>query len=128
VGPVQTAVRQHLTDGQGLQTPTGKPFVLDRIDERGVVLLVGASRASTRLPWRALEEVPELFRDRGWLPTSGQYEMTGDPQTLSGHLKQYVSRETANWVAVTLEAAGVLEVDRSRPVRARLRDDFAAAR
>jgi hypothetical protein len=123
-GPVQRAVRSNCSPGSQLQTPTGAPFVLKRIDDRGIVLLLGEGEWATRLPWHALEEIPELFRGRGWLRTTGTFDTESTPGTLSAHLKSYVSRETANWVAVVLEQAGVLELNRSRPIRARLRDDF----
>jgi len=34
---------------------------------------------------------------------------------LDGYLKRCVKRQTANYVAVVLERAGVLELDRERP-------------
>jgi hypothetical protein len=127
-GPVEVAIRAGLSEGARLETPTGASFVIDCVDGRGIVLLLGQGRWATRLPWQALEEVPELFRGRGWLRTTGTFDTQSAPGTLSAHLKAYVSRETANWVAVVLEQAGVLELDRTRPVRARLRDDFVAER
>ncbi|MFA9430019.1 hypothetical protein [Egicoccus sp. AB-alg2] len=110
--------------GQSLLTPTGASFVLDRIDARGIVLLLGQGQSHTRLPWQALEEIPGVFEGRGWLRTTGTFDTESEEGSLSAHLKRFVKRETANWVAVVLEKAGVLELDRSRPVRARLRDDF----
>jgi hypothetical protein len=123
-GPVQQAVRAHCSAGSELRTPTGAPFVLERVDGRGVVLLLGKGEWATRLPWQALEEIPEFLRGRGWMRTTGTFDTESPEGTLSAHLKGYVSRETANWVAVVLEQAGVLELDRTRPVTARLRDDF----
>jgi hypothetical protein len=127
-GPVETAIRARLSEGAQLETPTGSAFILAQIDGRGIVLLLGKGQWATRLPWQALEEVPELFLGRGWLRTTGTFDTESAPGTLSAHLKAYVSRETANWVAVVLEQAGVLELDRRRPIKARLRDDFPAGR
>lgn len=125
MGPVERAVREHVAPGTVMHTPgRGKPYVVDNVDGRGVILLLGAGRWETRLPWEALEGIPDLFRSRGWLRTTGSFYPNPDTSTLDGHLKQYVSRETANWVAVMLERAGVLELDRSRPVRARLSPTF----
>ena len=56
--------------------------------------------------------------------TSGAYEYSDDVTTPSGHLKQYVYRETSNWVMVVLEQAGVVELDRHRPITARLIHGF----
>jgi hypothetical protein len=41
---------------------------------------------------------------------------------LDGYLKRWIKRQTANYVAVVLERAGVLELDRDRPARIRLID------
>jgi len=41
---------------------------------------------------------------------------------LDGYLKRCIKRQTANYVAVVLERAGVLELDRERPARVRLTD------
>lgn len=125
MGPVERAVRDHVAPGTVMYTPgQGKPFVVDNVDGRGVVLLLGAGRWETRLPSEALEGIPHLFHSRGWLRTTGSFYTNPDTSTLDGHLKQYVSRETANWVAVMLERAGVLELDRRRPVQARLSPEF----
>lgn len=125
MGPVERAVRECVNSGDVLHTPgQGKPFVVDRIDAQGLVLLLGKGEWETRLPWDALEGIPGIFQGRGWLRTTGSFNPNPDTATLDGHLKQYVNRETANWVAVVLEYAGVFELDRSRPVKARLSPAF----
>jgi hypothetical protein len=125
MGPVENAVRASLQEGQELFTPgRGKPFWVDRMDGQGLVLLLGQGRWETRLPWSALEGAADLLRGRGWVRTTGSFAPEADTTTLSGYLKQYVNRETANWVAVVLGEAGVIELDRSRPVKARLRSGF----
>lgn len=125
MGPVERAVRSHLEAGQELATPgQAKPFWVETLDDRGLVLLLGKGRWRTAIPWQALEGVADLLRGRGWVRTSGSYSLDDDTTTLSGYLKQFVNRETANWVAVALTEAGVLDLDRSRPIRARLRAGF----
>ena len=125
MGPVENAVRTHIHEGQELHTPgQQKPFWVDRIDDRGLVLLLGKGRWKTRLPWEALEGIADLLRGRGWVRTSGSFAPEPDTDTLSGFLKQFVSRETANWVAVVLAEAEVLDLDRRRPIRARLRPEY----
>jgi hypothetical protein len=108
--------------------PTCTPPPAPRSSSNGSTIVgsccCSARAVATRLPWQALEEIPEFFRRRGWLRTTGTFDTESEEGTLSAHLKRYVKRETANWVAVVLEEAGVLELDRNRPVRARLRDDF----
>ncbi len=121
MGPVQQAVREHVRAGMELATPgQGKPFIVEDLDQEGLVLLLGRGQWRTRLPWEALEGVPDLLRGRGWVRTTRSFEPDDDTTTLSGYLKQYTSRETANWVAVVLEQASVLELDRERPVTARV--------
>ena len=78
----------------------------------GIVLLLGEKEAWTPLPWKALEEVPELLRGRGWVRIGSFYSMDSVAGTLDAHLKQYLARATAGWVAVVLEKAGVVDVDR----------------
>lgn len=124
MGPVERAVRASL-EGEELATPgREKPFWVHRMDWRGLVLLLGKGRWETRIPWEALEGVPELLRGRGWVRTTGSFAAESDTTTLSGYLKQFVNRETANWVAVVLDKAGAIELDRSRPLSARLSDEF----
>lgn len=125
MGPVERSVRESMHGGDELRTPgQGKPFRVHGIDDRGIVLLLGKGEWETRIPWEALEGVPELLRGRGWVRTSGSFAADSDITTLSGYLKQFISRETTNWVAVVLERAGVLELDRSRPLTARLRSGY----
>lgn len=125
MGPVQQAIRNNLHDDQHLETPgRGAPFILESIDRDGIVLLLGKGQHRTPIPWEALETIPDLLRGRGWVRTTGSFEANPDTTTLDGHLKQYVYRETSNWVAVVLEHAGVLELDRTRPITARLTDAF----
>jgi hypothetical protein len=39
-------------------------------------------------------------------------------------MKSFLKRATAGWVAVVLERAGVLVIDRSRPARVKLRQGW----
>jgi hypothetical protein len=118
---VQRAIRASLAPGEPLATPTGRgQFSVAEFRSDAIVLLLGAKEAWTPLPWEALEAVPDVLRGRGWVPIGGGYEVEGDPGTLDGHLKGYMQRATAGWVAVVLERAGVIEIDRSRPARVRL--------
>jgi site-specific recombinase XerD len=77
-----------------------------------------------RSPGMHSRDSPTYSRGRGWVRTSGAYEYSDDVTTPSGHLKQYVYRETSNWVMVVLEQAGVVELDRHRPIKARLIHGF----
>lgn len=80
-----------------LETPgQAKPFEVAELDADGIVLLLGRGRWRTTIPWDALQGLADLLRGRGWVRTSGAYEYSDDVTTPSGHLKQYVYRETSN--------------------------------
>ena len=49
------------------------------------------------------------------------FSVDAEPGTLDEHLKGYLNRATGGWVAVVLERAGVVEIDRATPTRVRLR-------
>ena len=107
--------------GRATPDPYGRWRVQSRsYSSDGLVLLLGKKEAWTPLPWRALEEIPELLRGRGWIPIGSTYATEAVEGTLDGHLKKYLARATAGWVAVVLENAGVIEIDRSRPARVKL--------
>jgi hypothetical protein len=86
----------------------------------GLVLLLGEREAWTPLPWRALEEIPGFLRGRGWVQIGSAYSSESNEGTLDAHLKFFLKRATAGWVAVVLENAGVIRIDRSRPARVQL--------
>ena len=76
----------------------------------------GGERRSRGLPLR----LADLLRGQGWVRTSGACERDDDTTSPSGYLKQFVDRETSNWVMVVLERAGVVDLDRrshSQPSR-----------
>lgn len=120
MGPVESAVRSRCRSGDRLKTPTGRgEFSIARIDETGVVLLLGAQEAWTPLSWSCLEGVPQFLGRDQWVPIGSRFDSSPDPQTLDGNLKGCLKRSTAGWVAVLLEHAGVVEIDRGRPARVR---------
>ena len=90
------------------------------ISDEGVVLLLGEKEARTPLSWACLEGVADFLAGAGWVTVGGVYDTGGSPGTLDGYLKGWIKRATAGWVAVLLEAAGVVELDRARPARIRL--------
>jgi len=48
------------------------------------------------------------------------YSTDSQPGSLDLYLKAFLKRATAGWVAVVLEQAGLLAIDRSRPIRVKL--------
>lgn len=115
-GRVEQAVRASVAPGEPLNTPTGRgAFSIARYTTEGLVLLLGAKEAWTPLPWTALEQIPDLLRGRSWVRIGSSYSTDAVAGSLDEHLKRFLARATAGWVAVVLERAGVLEIDRSPP-------------
>jgi len=61
------------------------------------------------------------LRGRGWVLIGSAYSTDSTTESLDAHLKTFRKRATAGWVAVVLETAGVITVDRERPARIKLR-------
>jgi hypothetical protein len=120
-GPAETAIRRAVAPREPLRTPSGRGrFSIARYTAEGLVLLLGQTQTPVRLPWRALEQIPDLLRGRGWMLIGGAYSTSGTPRSLDEHLKAFTHTATAGWVAVVLEKAGIITIDRQRPARIRL--------
>jgi len=120
-GPVERVIRAKLSTGQVLNTHArGAEFEIGRIDTDGLVLLLGPGKAYTRFYWDCLEGIPGFLSGREWVKVGGSYMKEGEPETLDAYLKHHVYRQTANYVTRVLEAAGMVQVDLSRPLEIRL--------
>jgi hypothetical protein len=120
---VERAIRASVRSGDHLKTPArGAPFVVERVDDEGVVLLLGPQRAWTRFRWPTLEGAVHFLDGRGWVEIGSAFDTSARPGTLDWYLKQHVKRATAGWVAALFERAGLLEIDRRSPARVRLRE------
>jgi hypothetical protein len=62
----------------------------------------------------APEKIPDFLRGRGWVLIGSVYSTDSHQGSLDEHLKRYLKRATAGWVAVVPEKAAVIMVDRSR--------------
>lgn len=121
-GAVEDAVRRAVSPGALLPTPSGRgQFKVAEYTAHGIVLLLGEKQARTPLGWQALEQVPDFLRGRGWVLIGSVYSTDGTPGSLDAHLKKFLKRATAGWIAVVLEKAGVITMDRTRPARIKLR-------
>lgn len=121
-GSVEDAVRRAVAPGDLLATPSGRgQFTVAEYTAYGIVLLLGEKQAWTPLPWQALEQVPDFLRGRGWVLIGSLYSTDSTPGSLDAHLKTFLKRATAGWIAVALEKADVITVDRTRPARIKLR-------
>jgi hypothetical protein len=120
-GPVEHAVRSSVAEGAELPTPTGLArFKVQRLDSRGVTLLFGPKRTPTFFSWACLEGIADYLEGKSWLPVGANRDVRGNPETLDWYLKQHVARQTANYVAVLLARAGVVDLITERPARVRL--------
>jgi hypothetical protein len=52
------------------------------------------------------------MRERGWIPIGGIYCTESMQESLDKHLKAFLQRAISVWVAVVLEKAGVITIDR----------------
>jgi hypothetical protein len=119
---VEAAIRSSVRPGEVLRTPTGTAsFEVAQLSGEGLSLLIGPVRTRTLLSWGCLEGVPEHLDGRGWVLVGANRDVNGD-YGLDGYLKGWIKRQIANYVAVVLERAGVLELDRRRPAQVRLTD------
>ena len=123
MGPVETAIRRRFDAPVTLHTyGQRRPFVLESLGDRGIVLLLGTQRNYTPLSWECLEGVVPFLRGHpGWVHAGGTYEVSGATDTLDEHLKSCLSRQTSRWVTVVLHLAGIVDVDKGPPLRVRLR-------
>lgn len=118
---VEEAIRSHVRPGEILPTPTGRAvFSVRDLEAGGLVLLLGPKRTRNLLSWRCLEGIPGDLRGRGWVLVGASRDVNGKPRTLDGYLKGWVKVQVANYVAVVLEQARVVELDRDQPARVRL--------
>ncbi|MDD5701028.1 MAG: hypothetical protein PHU23_03165 [Dehalococcoidales bacterium] len=119
----ESAIRSKIFQGQILQTPDllkSAPFEVGVIDSVGIVLLFGLKRTETLIPWRCLEGIPSFLRGKDWVEIGTIFDVKAKSDTLDSYMKQWINRGTAGWVAVVLEKAGIVEIDRKRPLKLRL--------
>ena len=118
---VEHAVRAAISPGDLLATPSGRGhFRVERYTQDELVLLLGEQEWRTPLPWQALEDLPDFLRNRGWVLIGSVYSSDSEAGSLDEYMKRFQRRATAGWVAVVLEKAQVLAIDRSRPARLKL--------
>jgi hypothetical protein len=113
---VEAAVRSALRPGDILATPTSQAtFEIGEFSSRGLALLLGPARTRTLLPWPCLEGIPDFLRNHGKTLVGANRDV-GSTYGLDGYLKRWIKRQTANYVAVVLERAGIGELDNERPM------------
>src|SRR5215471_10557240 len=117
---VEAAIRSTVHPHEALLTPTGvATFEVDQLAAEGLSLLFGPKKTRTVLSWRCLEGIPAYLDGQGWVLVAANRDVNSD-YGLDGYLKGWIKRQTANYVAVVLERAGVVELDRELPAKVRL--------
>ena len=102
-------------------TPTGRgTFVVGEFSLDGMVLLLGARRTVTLLRWDCLEGITGYLQGRSWIRIGANRDVNGHPGTLDGYLKTHIKRQVADYVAVVLERAHLIELNHDRPASLRL--------
>jgi hypothetical protein len=87
-GRAENAVRAAIAPGDVLATPSGRGrFTVARYTTDALVLLLGEKEAWTPLPWRALEEIPDLLRAHDRVLIGSVYSTDGHQGSLDEHLK-----------------------------------------
>ena len=122
-GPVETAIRSKISPGQHLKTldiHKSAPFEVKSIDSESIVLLFGKKKTPTKIDWQCLEGIPAFLKGKGWVEVGTVYYTTANPGTLDQYMKNWINRGTAGWIAALLEKAGIVQVDRNRPIRIRI--------
>jgi len=78
---------------------------LDRVDEKGIVLLLGKGRFYTPLTWECLEGiVPFLRRRPGWVSAGGTFVVDRLPTDLVGRIYKSVDFDSTPTIETAIHA------------------------
>jgi hypothetical protein len=123
VGPIESAVREAVQPGDLLQTLSGRGQPAMAYHTPDGLVLIGerilGRRKTVLIPWPALEEIPDFLRGRDWVLV-GNLRSAAGAQEGAEHLKAFLRRSTAGWLAVVLARTNVVIIDRVRPARIKL--------
>ena len=120
MGPVEAAVRK-ANPRTLLTVPGGARFEVERLSGDAVNLLFGKSRTRTVIRWACLEGIPAFLDERDWVEIGAAQSVTVNPGTLEAYLRTCLRRSTGGYVAALLAVAGIVDVDRRKPARIRLK-------
>ena len=104
-----------------LKTPSGKAqFEFYHVDgEKVIIETEGGSYI--KIPAACFENAPIFLRRRGWTGIGALHAISHE-ETFDNFVKRFTSgTSVASYVAPILEKAGIVEIDRSRPAKLRLK-------
>jgi hypothetical protein len=128
-GAVESAIRATLKPGHPLETlGRNATASVGSLDDDGVTLLMGYKRVRTPVTWSCLEAIPMFLVGHDWVQLTGPFDPAASAGTLASFLESKACKATAPLVGALLEAAGVVEVDRSGRVAVRLVRSMSPAR
>lgn len=113
---------QNIAEGTILKTPSRKKeFTVSKVSEKGVSVLVGQTEIIITIPSSCFEGVPEFLREKGWMIIGAVHDVP-----FKGSFERYVQSFThgtsaSSYVVPMLEKIGIIEVDRRRPSKIRLK-------
>jgi hypothetical protein len=103
-----------------LRTPVmGSKFVVESVSPTDVTLTLG-KKWKTLIPAACLNGIPAFLRGKDWVEIGAVHDVSR-LGTLENYIDGFISRSAGNYVAALLEKVGVLEIDRKRPSKVRLK-------
>jgi hypothetical protein len=107
-----------------LETSSGEQFNVTHVDSEKVLIVTGKKPSILKIPASALEETPDFLRGKGWLRIGATHE-NSEESTLDSFLKRFSSGTSwASYVAPLLELAEIVDLDRKRPAKIRLKTSY----
>jgi hypothetical protein len=119
---IMTRIGETIRIGSPLKTPSGyAEFTVSNIRSNEVILEIGETKNELRIPAACFEGAPDFLRDKGWIRISAKHG-EANVDTFDGYVQGFTRGiSAASYVAPILEEAGIVEIDRSRPAKLRLK-------
>jgi len=110
-----------------IKTPSGSSeFKINHKDSFGVVILVGKKGNRMTLPSSVFDDAPNFLRGKDWIEIGARHDVA-DVETFEEYVQSHTHGQSgASYVAPILEEIGIVEIDRKRPARIRLRETKAS--
>jgi hypothetical protein len=116
----EQAIRGNLHAHQELRTLSkGSKCVVAELEDDALILLLGATKNRTRIPWTDLDDAVNWLRGRGWERVAYGRTTKPDPETLDGVLQRHTHRATSIYVAAIFVHAGLAQSEGGSPLRIR---------